>query len=103
MVATFSSVMSNRKNKPLKHYINTHNGVPLWILVNYLTLGNVSKMYSNLDDDLRLEVAKDYKRKLERDYKTRVQITPSDVDSILQQAHMFRNVCAHEERLYDYK
>ncbi|GAB5779566.1 hypothetical protein JMUB7515_27930 [Staphylococcus aureus] len=60
-------------------------------------------MYSNLDDDLRLEVAKDYKRKLERDYKTRVQITPSDVDSILQQAHMFRNVCAHEERLYDYK
>ncbi len=92
MVATFSSVMSNRKNKPLKHYINTSNGVPLWILVNYLTLGNVSKMYSNLDDDLRLEVAKDYKRKLERDYKTRVSNNSIDVDSILQQAHMFRNI-----------
>lgn len=52
MVAIFSAVMSNRKNKPLKHYINEHNGVPLWVLVNYLTLVNISKMYSNLDDNI---------------------------------------------------
>lgn len=63
MVAIFSAVMSNRKNKPLKHYINEHNGVPLWVLVNYLTLGNISKMYSNLDDNIRLIIAKDFKLK----------------------------------------
>ncbi|SUM03155.1 abortive infection bacteriophage resistance protein [Staphylococcus devriesei] len=103
MVATFSSIMSNRRNKPLKHYINTHNGVPLWILVNYITLGSISKMYNNLDDNLRIKIAKDFKNKLKREYHIKLQIDPKDIDSVLQQAHMFRNVCAHEERLYDYK
>lgn len=103
MVAIFSNVMSNRRNKPLKHYINTHNGVPLWILVNYITLGNISKMYTNLDDDLRKKIALDYKKKIDRDYNLQLQVDPKDIESALQQAHLYRNVCAHEERLYDYK
>ncbi|MCD8843563.1 Abi family protein [Staphylococcus gallinarum] len=102
-VASLSNIMSNRKNEPLKHYINTHNGVPLWILVNYLSLGTISKMYSNLDDDLRKKIALDFKTKFKREYKIALQIEPNDIDSILQQAHLFRNVCAHEERLYDFK
>jgi abortive infection bacteriophage resistance protein len=102
-VASLSNIMSNRKNEPLKHYINTHNGVPLWVLVNYLSLGTISHMYSNLDDDLRLKIALDFKTKFRREYKIALQIEPNDIDSILQQAHLFRNVCAHEERLYDFK
>lgn len=102
-VATLSNTMSNRKNEPLKHYINKHNGVPLWILVNYLTIGNINHMYKNLDDDLRKEIALDYKEKIKREYKESVDVTPKDLDSILLQVNLFRNVCAHEERLYDYE
>ena len=102
-VASLSNTMSNRNNKPLKHYMNKHNGVPLWILVNYLTIGNINYMYKNLDDDLRKEIALDYKDKIKRDYKIVLDITPKDLDGILQQVNLFRNVCAHEERLYDYE
>ncbi|MCJ0933562.1 Abi family protein [Mammaliicoccus sciuri] len=101
-VATISRVMSNNTNKPLKHYMNKHNGVPLWVLVNYLTIGNISHMYLNLDDDLREKIVMDYKTKLKREYNKILQIEPLDLDSILNQVNLFRNVCAHEERLYDY-
>lgn len=104
LISNLSYVMKNDKNKPVKHYLNTHQEVPLWVLINYLTIGNVNYMYGCLDDDLRTIIAKDFKSKLEREYKrVNVNITPKDLDSMLQQVNLFRNVCAHEERLYDFK
>ena len=29
----------------IKHYIEDHGSVPLWVLVNYLTIGNLSYLY----------------------------------------------------------
>ncbi|WP_338147551.1 Abi family protein [Mammaliicoccus lentus] len=97
-----SNVMSNKKNRPLKHYMNKHNGVPLWVLVNYLTIGNISYMYANLDNGLRTKIVKDYKIKTQREYKKNLHFEPIDLDSMINQVNMFRNVCVYEERLYDY-
>lgn len=104
MVATISNTMSNKNKGPLKHYINNHNGVPLWVLVNYLTIGTISYMYNNLEDSLRIEIAESYNEKYKKQYnKTIIHLLPKDVDAALQQVNMFRNVCAHEERLYDFR
>ena len=34
----------------IKHYIEDHGSVPLWVLVNYLTIGNLSYLYGALKD-----------------------------------------------------
>ncbi|MCJ0908818.1 Abi family protein [Mammaliicoccus sciuri] len=103
MVATMSKIIMNKqKNGPVRHYINTHNGVPFWVLINYLTIGNVSYLYQVLDDNVRMQIANSYSKKFKREYE-HINIQPKDIESILKQANFFRNVCAHEERLYDYK
>ena len=38
----------------IKHYIEEHGSVPLWVLVNYLTIGNLSYLYSALKDSEKM-------------------------------------------------
>lgn len=78
------------------HYINhaqrKYGNVPLWVLTNALTFGNISKMYMLLPQDLQCKVSKNYPFINER------QMT-----SILAIMVKFRNVCAHGERLFTYR
>ena len=65
------------------HYINhaqkKYGNVPLWVLTNALTFGNISKMYMLLPQDIQIKV------------------------SMLAVMVKFRNVCAHGERLFTYR
>lgn len=37
----------------INHYRNVHKNVPLWVLINVVTLGTLSKFYSLMTDDLK--------------------------------------------------
>ena len=50
---------SNDK-KSIKHYIKKHDLIPLWVLVNFLTLGNISYFYNSLDESLQNKIARDF-------------------------------------------
>lgn len=104
VIATLSSTLKNKsKNKTISHYLDKHEGVPLWVLVKYLTLGNINYLYNCLTELLRNKIAKDFGDAYNRDYSCRIQFTTQMLDDILKTANFFRNVCAHEERLYNYK
>ncbi len=47
----------------IKHYIEDHGSVPLWVLVNYLTIGNLSYLYGALKDSEKNIIAKYYAEK----------------------------------------
>ena len=78
------------------HYINhaqkKYGNVPLWVLTNALTFGNISKMYMLLPQDIQIKISKIYP-----------YINESQMISILSVLVKFRNVCAHGERLFTYK
>lgn len=78
------------------HYINhakrKHGNVPLWILTNALTFGNISKMYMLLTQDIQIKISKNY-----------ACINERQMTSILTVMVKFRNVCAHGERLFTYR
>lgn len=57
-----------------------------------LTLGTVSKMYSFLPQKIQYKVSKEF------DY-----ISEGMLVQMLDLLARVRNVCAHNERLYDYK
>lgn len=78
------------------HYINhaqkKYGNVPLWVLTNALTFGNISKMYMLLPQDIQIKVSKNYPC-----------INEKQMISILTVLVKFRNVCAHGERLFTYR
>lgn len=95
------------KRGAVKHYIEAHDSVPLWVLVNYLTIGNLSYLYSALKDSEKNTIAKYYSDKYIKQYKPTqtLRINSEDMESALKIFNLVRNQCAHDERLFntDYK
>lgn len=100
-------VSSNNKHKygkpAVKHYITKHSEIPLWVLVNFLTLGNVSYFYSSLTNALKSTIAKDFSTRYKRDYNTKEKVEEGEMREVLKITNLFRNVIAHDEVLYSFK
>lgn len=104
VIATLSSTLKSKsKNQTIKHYLDNYGSVPLWVLVKYLSFGNLNYLYSTYSESLRNIIAKDFSIAYKRDYKESIHITSDILDSIFQSANFYRNVCAHEERLYNFR
>lgn len=76
----------------VKHQRTTYQNVPLWVTMNVLTFGQISHLYSMLPFALQSDVSKEYPGINER-----------QLEQYLATLTLFRNVCAHNERLYSYK
>lgn len=76
-------------------------------MVNYLTIGNLSYLYSALKDSEKNVIAKYYSEKYKKQYNpsNTLIICSKDLQSALKIFNLVRNQCAHGERLYnsDYK
>ncbi len=70
---------------------DTYSNIPFWILTNCLTFGNLSKMYEYSNINIKIDIAKEF------------NIQNSQLESMLKIITKFRNVCAHNQRLYNYK
>ena len=73
------------------HYVSNYGYIPLWILVKVLSFGIVSEMFQILKDEDKNDIAKLY----ELDSETLTVYLP-----ILAN---YRNLCAHEDILYENK
>ncbi|MDU5504563.1 MAG: Abi family protein [Anaerococcus vaginalis] len=91
------------KDGAIKHYIEEHGSVPLWVLVNYLTIGNLAHLYDILVDTDKNTIAKYYSDKYKKQYKaTSIPRFSSEyLGSALKIINLVRNKCAHDERLYN--
>ena len=76
----------------INHAQRKYGNVPLWVLTNALTFGNISKMYMLLPQDIQSKISRNYQCINER-----------QLVSVLTVMVKFRNVCAHGERLFTYR
>ena len=60
-----------------------------WVLVNTLTIGTISVFYSHLEQQDQNNIGRFFSLK------------PDELKTILQVLTLYRNVCAHDERLYN--
>lgn len=79
------------KNSFITHYMSTYSYIPLWVLVKILTFGEMSNFYRCMKQTEKQDIAKLY------------GIRDNDLESYLSVMTLFRNVCAHDERLYKFK
>lgn len=73
------------------HYINNYGYIPMWILVKVLSFGMISELYNILKDEDKEVIGKFYK------------IDTESLSVYLSILSNFRNLCAHEEILYDHR
>lgn len=73
------------------HYLFNYGYIPLWVLVKVLSFGIVSELYSILKIDDRTSIAKVY------------NLTVEDLTNYLPILANYRNVCAHEDILFENK
>lgn len=76
----------------INHTKTKHKNLPLWVLINALTFGNISKMYLLLPQGLQINISKNYKF-----------INEKQLGQITTVLTKFRNACAHGERLFTYR
>lgn len=73
------------------HYVSNYGYIPLWILVKVLSFGIISELYSVLKPEDQKEIANVY------------EVEPSTLMVYLPILANYRNLCAHEDILYENK
>ncbi len=79
------------QNRATSHYINNYGYIPLWVGVKVLSFGIISEVFGILKDDDKEELARLYKLKV------------CDLEDYLPILANYRNLCAHEDLLFDHK
>lgn len=77
--------------KYIAHQWQKHKNVPLWATIKAVTMGTASKMYSLCTQDIQAEVSREFPL-----------VTERQLVGMLDLLTKVRNVCAHNERLYDF-
>lgn len=89
-------ILKNILEKPkypyVKYKLDKYKSVPLWVIMQVLTFGNIAKVYMFSHQQLQSKIAIEFNN-----------IYGNQLSSILTTFTKFRNVCAHGERLYNYK
>lgn len=96
-VNDFVNIISQRLKKCedynyISYNMKIYNSVPLWVLIHSLTFGNISKMYSFSKQKLQSKISSNFDG-----------VMSFQLNSLIRVLSYFRNVCAHNERLYNYK
>lgn len=76
----------------INHQRVKYGNVPLWVVVCALPLGSLSKFYGCLTPDLKVKISKNFDK-----------VNEKQLEQYLSVITKFRNVCAHNERLFSYQ
>ena len=91
LISTLSRLATQTTDYPyINHHQAVHHNVPLWVLINAVTFGSVSKMFGFLPQTLRSKIARYYPLNIRQ------------LDQVLSVLTKYRNACAHSERLFSY-
>lgn len=103
---TFQRILTN-KYKPylsgvsssVDHYIKKVGYVPLWVIIDELTFGEVEMMYNLLEQPLQDKICKSFGRSLRKSYGVIVQIKSTQLSSYIKGLRNLRNLVMHDRCL----
>lgn len=107
IISTLATLIKSHKKRDrvrypaIREFYDKHKNVPLWVLVNFLSLGQITNFYQVIDGELRERIAQDFAEEYSEEYDS-IRLTARDLDAILHVTFPYRNKSAHEEVLYRY-
>lgn len=85
----------------LDHYKSEHDNIPLWVTMNSLSLGQAFKFYTFLDESTRFAISQRFQEMHREAHGTKARrITHESLRKSYDHIKDFRNICAHDERLF---
>lgn len=95
---------SKKVGTPINHYVRVYDDVPIWVIVDYLDFGDLYSIIFNLPTNLQNNIALDLVEFIKQNIPGYNEIfTPELMISMIKNIHEIRNVCAHNNRLIDFK
>jgi len=92
MLSEIQHQIASRGSDPsIRHYLDTYGYIPLWVLTNILSLGQISKFYFNMKQKDRQKVSKTF------------GVMDNELEILLKYLTSIRNCCAHNNRLYCFR
>lgn len=83
--------INGKQHAATSHYIMNYGYIPMWILVKVLSFGIITELYGILKVEDQINIADIY------------HIDPETMSTYLAILANFRNLCAHEDILYDHR
>lgn len=71
---------------------NKYHDIPLWVVINTLTFGQLSKMFSFLPQNMQARICKEFG-----------SLQKNEMIRFMKILTLYRNLCAHGERLFSYR
>ena len=78
----------SKHNEMIEHYLHAYDNIPPWILISIFSFGMFRSFYYCLSNKDQNEIARVFGLK------------PDELDSYLTALNIYRNSCAHDERIY---
>lgn len=75
----------------ITHHANKYGNIPLWVAMNALTFGQVSKIYQYIPNDIQSKISQKFSN-----------VTERELHQFLTVVARCRNTCAHGERLFSF-
>ena len=88
------------KREYIEHYATMHDETPLWVLTNFLMLGQAFKFYEYQNESMRNYIAKGFSELYGESHGIERKISQRRLRLAYDHIKDFRNICAHDERLY---
>lgn len=83
--------LNSKQHRATMHYIANYGYIPMWVSVKVLSFGIMAELYTILKLEDRKEIADYYK------------VDATNLDIFLSILSNYRNLCAHEDILYDHR
>ncbi|MDK8132907.1 Abi family protein [Aerococcus tenax] len=95
---------SRQPSNSIQHYVKSYDNVPIWVIINYLTLGELRYFIKNLPQSLRDKIAKEMRTFISEHIKDIKGPFSIDIfDSFLAAINELRNTCAHDKKLIGFR
>lgn len=105
-ISRISKVINKNKKNPnaISHYIAKHDGVPLWVVIQFMQLGDAIELYDCSDDIVQSNVAREFSKFLKENTGNPMAFyQPKQLYQLLQELRDIRNIVAHNNRLFDHR
>lgn len=83
--------VNGKQHAATLHYLSNYGYIPMWILVKVLSFGIISELYNILKAEDSYSIAEYY------------NLQPETLSIYLSLLSNYRNVCAHEDILYEHR
>lgn len=105
LISTFTNTIQQEEKKrgAVHHYLIQYDHVPLWVLKNFMTFGNIQWMYFFVEQPIKDKIARYFAEEYKSNYNENHFFSDETLLSVLKTTNFFRNICAHEERLYNFR